>query len=38
MSGLTEKEMLKTNTIMGIIMGTVGLAVCMIGAAILPMV
>jgi GntP family gluconate:H+ symporter len=38
MSGLTEKEMLKTNTIMGIIMGTVGLIVCMIGAAILPMV
>ncbi len=38
MSGLTEKEMLKTNTIMGLIMGTVGLVICMIGAAVLPLV
>lgn len=38
MSGLTEKEMLKTNTVMGIIMGTTGLIICMIGASILPMV
>ena len=37
MSGLTEKEMLKTNTIMGIIMATVGLIVCMIGASVLPL-
>ena len=32
MSGLTEAEMLKTNTIMGIIMGTAGLIACIIGA------
>lgn len=38
MSGLTEKEMLKTNTVMGLIMGTTGLVICMIGAVILPMV
>jgi len=37
MSGLTEKEMLKTNTIMGIIMATVGLIVCMVGASVLPL-
>jgi len=38
MSGLTEREMLKTNTIMGLIMGFTGLAVCMLGATLLPMV
>ena len=38
MSGLTEGEMLKTNTIMGIIMGLTGLAVCLIGAKLLPLV
>ena len=38
MSGLTEKEMLKTNTIMGILMGTTGLIICMIGARLLPLV
>jgi len=37
MSGLTEAEMLKTNTIMGIIMASVGLIVCMLGAWLLPM-
>ena len=37
MSGLTEGEMLKTNTVMGCVMASVGLAVCMIGAMILPM-
>ncbi len=38
MSGLTEKEMLKTNTIMGIIMATTGLIICMLGARFLPLV
>lgn len=38
MSGLTEKEMLKTNTIMGIVMGTTGLIICMLGARFLPLV
>jgi len=38
MSGLTEKEMLKANTTMGIIMGTVGLIVCVIGSKILPLI
>lgn len=38
MSGLTEGEMLKTNTIMGLIMGTVGLLITMLGAWLLPLV
>ena len=38
MSGLTESEMLKTVTIMGIVMASVGLAVCMLGAWLLPLV
>ena len=38
MSGLTEKEMLMANTPMTAIMGFVGLAVCMIGAVVFPMV
>jgi len=38
MSGLTEAEMLKTNTIMGCIMASVGLAVCMIGAWLIPLI
>ena len=38
MSGLTESEMLKTNTIMGIIMALTGLIVCLIGAQVFPMV
>ncbi|HCR29834.1 MAG TPA: gluconate transporter [Opitutae bacterium] len=38
MSGLTEKEMLKANTTMGIIMGTVGLVVCIIGSKVLPLI
>lgn len=37
MSGLTEGEMLKTNTIMGCVMATVGLVVCMVGASLLPL-
>ncbi|MFT5496471.1 MAG: GntP family gluconate:H+ symporter [Kiritimatiellia bacterium] len=37
MSGLTEGEMLKTNTAMGCIMASVGLIVCMVGATILPL-
>jgi GntP family gluconate:H+ symporter len=37
MSGLTEAEMLKTNTIMGCIMASVGLTVCMIGAWLIPL-
>lgn len=37
MSGLTEKEMLKTNTVMGILMGTTGLIVCLLGAYLLPL-
>ncbi|MEM7396016.1 MAG: SLC13 family permease, partial [Verrucomicrobiota bacterium] len=37
MSGLTEAEMLKTNTVMGLIMGLAGLVICMIGAAVLPL-
>lgn len=37
MSGLTEAEMLKTNTIMGCVMATVGLAICMLGATLLPL-
>ena len=32
MSGMTEFEMLKTNTIMGIIMALTGLIVCLIGS------
>ena len=38
MSGLTEAEMLKTNTIMGCVMALVGLGICMLGAQILPLV
>ena len=38
MSGLTEKEMLKANTTMGIIMGTVGLMICIIGSKVLPLI
>ncbi len=38
MSGLTEKEMLKTNTIMGIVMAITGLVICMLGARFLPLV
>ncbi len=38
MSGMTESEMLKTNTIMGIIMAVTGLIVCLIGSRIFPMV
>jgi len=38
MSGLTEAEMLKTNTIMGCVMATVGLGICMLGATLLPLI
>ena len=38
MSGMTESEMLKTNTVMGIIMAVTGLIVCLIGSRIFPMV
>ena len=38
MSGLTEKEMLKANTTMGVIMGTVGLFICIIGSKVLPLI
>ena len=38
MSGLTEAEMLKTNTIMGCVMATVGLVLTMAGAVLLPLV
>ena len=37
MSGMTESEMLKTNTIMGIIMALTGLIVCLIGSRVFPM-
>lgn len=37
MSGLSEGEMLKTNTVMGCIMASVGLVVCMLGALVLPL-
>jgi len=36
MSGFTEAEMLRTITPMGIIMATVGLIVCLLGAVVLP--
>jgi GntP family gluconate:H+ symporter len=38
MSGMTESEMLKTNTVMGIIMAITGLIVCLIGSRIFPMI
>jgi GntP family gluconate:H+ symporter len=38
MSGMTESEMLKTNTVMGIIMAVTGLIVCLIGSRIFPMI
>jgi GntP family gluconate:H+ symporter len=38
MSGMTESEMLKTNTIMGIIMALTGLVVCLLGSRIFPMI
>ena len=38
MSGMTESEMLKTNTVMGIIMAVTGLIVCLIGSRVFPMV
>ena len=38
MSGMTESEMLKTNTIMGIIMALTGLLVCLLGSRIFPMI
>ena len=38
MSGLTEKEMLKANTTMGIIIGTFGLFVCIIGSKVLLLI
>jgi GntP family gluconate:H+ symporter len=37
MSGLSEGEMLKTNTVMGCIMASVGLVVCILGATVLPL-
>ncbi len=37
-SGLTEAEMLKTVTVMSALMALVGLLVCMLGAAVLPLV
>ena len=37
MSGLSEGEMLKTNTVMGCIMASVGLGVCILGATVLPL-
>ena len=38
MSGMTESEMLKTNTVMGIIMALTGLVICLIGSKVFPMV
>ena len=38
MSGMTESEMLRTNTVMGIIMAITGLIVCLIGSRIFPMI
>ena len=38
MSGMTESEMLKTNTIMGIIMALTGLVVCLLGSRIFPLI
>ena len=38
MSGMTEKESLKTLTPMSLLMGVVGLAVTLIGAALFPLV
>ena len=38
MSRLTEKEMLKANTTMGIIVCTFGLFVCIIGSKFLPLI
>ena len=38
MSRLTEKEMLKANTTMGIIICTFGLFVCIIGSKFLPLI
>ena len=38
MSRLTEKEMLKANTTMGIIIGTFRLFFCVIGTKVLPLI
>ncbi|MHC4994247.1 MAG: GntP family permease [Planctomycetota bacterium] len=38
MSGMTEAEALKTNTVMTALMGFMGLIICLIGSKILPLV